>query len=117
MKTLLAENAVNFDQIVQEVLKSPNIDSGKFNIFTTKGSAQVAAIVNLVLPYIFIIAGILLLFYLIAGGFQMMTSPGDEKAVSSAKAKITNALVGFILLFISYWIVQIIQTILGFSVL
>ncbi len=115
MRTLLAQ-AVDFNQITESLLQSPNLQNMN-RLFLPGNAGNVGAIINLVLPYVFIIAGLILLFFLIAGGFQLMTSPGDEKAVASAKAKITNALIGFLLLFVSYWIVQIIQTILGFSVL
>lgn len=116
MKNSLAQ-AINFNDIYQKVVESQNIDSKKLNFFSPGEASQVGNIIDLVLPYVFIIAGLILLFFLIAGGFQLMTSPGDEKAVASAKAKIANALIGFLLLFVSYWIVQIIQTILGFQVL
>jgi hypothetical protein len=78
--------------------------------------SDLGAIISAILPYLFIIAGLLLLFYLIAGGFQMMTSANDEKGLASAKGKITNALVGFLLLFISYWLVQIVEVILGIKI-
>jgi hypothetical protein len=105
---------INFDKLTEafpdlaDMFKAGN---------ATKTNENIALILNEVLKYVFIIAGLLLLFYLIAGGFQLMTSPHEEKSVASARAKITNALIGFLLLFVSYWIVQIIQTILGFSVL
>jgi hypothetical protein len=78
--------------------------------------SNLGAIISAILPYLFVIAGLLLLFYLIAGGFQMMISANDEKGLASAKGKITNALVGFLLLFISYWLVQIIEVILGIKI-
>ena len=70
-------------------------------------------IISALLPYLFAGAGLLLLLYLIFGGIQFMTSGGDPKARESAKGKITGALVGFIIIFASYWIVQIVGIILG----
>lgn len=61
----------------------------------------------------FFIAGLLLLLYLIYGGLAYMLSRGDQKALESAKNIITNALVGFIVVFIAFWIVQIIGLFLG----
>ena len=115
MNTLLAQ-AIDFNKITDDLLKSPNLKDTN-PVFLPGGAGNIAKIIDLILPYVFIIAGLLLLFYLIAGGFQMMTSPGEEKAVAAAKAKITSALIGFLLLFVSYWIVQAIQYILGFKVL
>ena len=63
--------------------------------------------------YVFYAAGIALLVYLVMGGFQLMVSRGDPKAVEGGKGKITNALIGFIIVFISYWIVTLLGKILG----
>ncbi len=73
----------------------------------------IGSIVSEFIKYLFPLAGILLLLYLVFGGFGLMTSGGDPKAVQSAKGKITNALVGFIIVFAAYWIVQILGTVLG----
>lgn len=85
-------------------------------IFQPGPSSNVGGIISTVLPYLYVIAGLLLLFYLIYGGFHMMTAANDEKGLVEAKGKITNALVGFLLLFVSYWIVQIMEYILGIQI-
>ena len=74
---------------------------------------SVGGIINNTLPFIFVIAGFILLLYLVWGGFAWMTSGGDPKAIEGAKSKITNALIGFVILFAAYWIVQILGGILG----
>ncbi len=95
-----------------------NAIPGLKDIFKPQNANRnVAAIINSIFPYLFIIAGLLLLFYLIAGGFQMMIAANDEKGLAEAKGKITNALAGFLLLFISYWLVQIIEVIFGIKIL
>ena len=70
-------------------------------------------IINFVIPYIFTAAGLLLLLYLIYGGYHMIISGGEPKALQEARGKVTNALIGFIIVFISYWLVQIVGKILG----
>jgi hypothetical protein len=74
---------------------------------------NIGDIISGLVKYLFPLAGILLLLYLIFGGFQLMLSRGDPKAAQSAQGKITNALVGFIIVFAAYWIVQILASILG----
>jgi len=76
---------------------------------------NITDIINTLLPFIFYGAGIAVLIYLIIGGLQMMLSQGDPKAMESAKGKITGALVGFVIIFISYWLVLIIGKLLGIS--
>ena len=79
----------------------------------TFAGGNIGDIVSALLPYLFVAAGLLLLLYLIYGGLSLMLSRGDPKAVQSAKGKITGALVGFIIVFASYWLVQIVGKILG----
>ncbi len=75
--------------------------------------ASIGGIVNEFITFFFPIAGLLLLLYLIYGGYKMMVSAGDPKAAQSAKSVITTALIGFIIIFLSYWIVKIIGSALG----
>lgn len=62
---------------------------------------------------LFWIAGSLLLIYLIIGGYKLMTSAGDPKKAAGAKQTITNAFIGMVVVFVAYWIVQILLTVLG----
>lgn len=74
---------------------------------------SLGGVVNVFVPYLFGIAGILLLLYLIWGGFGLMLSRGDPKAVEGAKSKITNAVIGFVIIFVAFWLVQILGQIFG----
>lgn len=65
------------------------------------------------LTLIFFLAGFALLIYLVLGGFQLMTSAGNPDSAAGGKAKITNALIGFVIIFSAYWIVQITGAVLG----
>jgi len=74
---------------------------------------NIGDIVSELLKYLFPLAGLLVLLYLLLGGFQLMTSAGDPKKMQEAKGKLTNALVGFMIIFMAYWLVQIVGKILG----
>lgn len=70
-------------------------------------------IVGTLLQYLFPLAGFLMFLLIIVGGFQWLTSAGDPKKVESAAKRVTAAVVGFILLFASYWLVKILNLILS----
>jgi hypothetical protein len=72
-----------------------------------------ASIIGLILPYVFGAAAIALLIYLVLGGLQVMTSQGEPKAMQSAQAKITNAVIGFVIIIIAFFIVQLIGQLFG----
>jgi hypothetical protein len=80
--------------------------------FPTLGSVFSAA-----LPYVYVFAGLALLVLLIFGGIALMTAAGEAKKTKAAYGRITSALIGFLLIFISYFVVQIVEVILGVTIL
>jgi len=79
----------------------------------------VARLVSLFLNISFILAGLILLFFFIFGGIGMISSAGqsDPQKAEQAKKTVTSALIGFIIVFASYWIVALIGQLLGVQVL
>jgi succinate dehydrogenase/fumarate reductase cytochrome b subunit len=82
---------------------------------TFQSLTGVAALVSIFLKIAFVLAGLILLFYFILGGIGMISSAGknDPKAAEQAKATITSAVIGFIVVFTAYWIVELIGKLLG----
>jgi hypothetical protein len=78
-----------------------------------KVPTDIAGFINVILPYVFGAASMALLVYLILGGFQLMTSRGDPKAAQGAQGKITNAVIGFVIIIFAYFIVQIFGRVFG----
>lgn len=76
-------------------------------------NTTIGGIISGIYPYIFAITGALLLIYLIFGGFQFMVSQGEPKATAAARQHITNALIGFAIIFFAFWAVQLIGIILN----
>lgn len=77
----------------------------------------IGGFVSRVLPNIYVIAGVILFFFLIGGGLMFIVSAGQENPEGAAKGKqtVTAALLGFLIIFASYWIMQIIQRITGYD--
>jgi hypothetical protein len=82
-----------------------------------QGDLTVGDIFSKILPYIYVVAGLALLFMLIFGGIGLMTAAGDPKKVEASQGRITMALVGFLIIFISYFVVQLVELMLGIKVL
>lgn len=72
---------------------------------------------NLVMPFIFVLAGLGMLAMLIAGGFQIMTAVQDPNRAEEGKQRIVAAFVGFFILFAAYWLIQVLEIIFGFKIL
>jgi len=65
-----------------------------------------------------LVAGVLIFFFiLIAGAIQWMTAGGDKAAVEAARGKIMNAVVGIVILFVVFVIVQFIGSFFGVEAL
>ena len=78
-----------------------------------RGLDSPAAIVNQAIPIIFFFAGFILLVMLIIAGYQYITSRGDPKALSQASGRLTFAIVGFLVVFGSYWLLALLNTLAG----
>ena len=80
-------------------------------------NAKVADVINALVPYIYVFAGIVLLFMLISGGIGLMTAAGNPDKIKAGQGRVTAGLIGFLIIFISYFVVQIVELILGISIL
>ena len=58
------------------------------------GYTNIADIINNVVPFVMTLAGILLFFVLMWGGFDYATSQGQPEKLKSANAKITAGVIG-----------------------
>lgn len=76
-------------------------------------ATNIGGIVTKAFPYIIAFAGFGLLLMIIAAGFTLITSAGDAKKTEQGKQRLTYAIVGFLLVFGSVFLVQVISKILG----
>jgi len=74
-------------------------------------------LISAILPNAYIIAGVILFFYLVFGGFILISSAGNPDNTQKGKQTIFNALLGFLIVFGSYWILQIIQVLTGIPII
>jgi hypothetical protein len=66
-------------------------------------------IISRALVFAFPIAGMILFLMIVWGGFEMLAGAAESKAQEAGKQRITAAVIGFLLLFASYWVAQLIQ--------
>jgi hypothetical protein len=74
-------------------------------------------LISSILPNIYIIAALMLLAYLVFGGFLIVTSAGSTEQSGKGKSAITNAVIGLGIIIGSYWLMQVIQVITGIDIL
>ena len=64
-----------------------------------------------------IIGVVFFLFILIIGAIQWISSGGDKNALEAAKSKITNAMVGIVVLFAVFAVLKVVGDFLGITIL
>jgi hypothetical protein len=103
----------------------PEVDAGLLNSFNplTNFSSKASrlstprGIISEVLQFIFPISGIILFFMLIMAGLKMLTGATNSSNMEDAKKIISTAILGFIILFASYWIAQLLEIIFCINIL
>ena len=85
---------------------------GKFDL----SGKTPADVITAILPFVFVIAGLILFVMFIFGGFTIFTSTGNPEKIKQGQGIIVNALIGFLVIFAAYWIIQILETTLGFKI-
>ena len=84
--------------------------------FNTEAGRKPGNIVSrLVRNVVFPASGLLLFLYLVWGGFQVVSgaTTGNDNTINAGKQRVTAAIVGFLLLFASYWLWSLVETAMG----
>ncbi|MEX0617220.1 MAG: dockerin type I domain-containing protein [Candidatus Woykebacteria bacterium] len=91
-----------FNQIIDPL-------QGRFN--------SLGQIASMILPYVFVLGGMISLLFIIWGGFRYMTAQGDPKAIASARGTIVSAVIGLVLLASVFAIMKILEIVFRIKVL
>ena len=83
----------------------------------TGGPAQLGSILGYLIEVLMFFGILLSLLYLIWGGFDWIMSSGDKQKLANSKQKLIYALVGLATIFMAFFIINLISTILGINLL
>lgn len=72
-----------------------------------------AGVLNQLMPFLYGISLVILLFVFIWAGFDLVLSRGDASKIKSAKAKITSGVIGTILLAVAYLVTRLVSQMFG----
>lgn len=88
----------------------------ELNPFVVRGPEGAISffLTNLVI-LIYIVAGIVFIFMILWAGFELIYSSGEKEALANARKRIVYALAGLVLLAISFALMSVIGTFLGWS--
>lgn len=115
MKTnlLLAGGGVSSDGKITNPAISDKLNSMLLNL----PEAFFQDLLSRTVGLLFVFGALAFFFMFIWGAITWILSGGDKAGVESAKGKISNALVGFVLLIGSFAIVKLVETFFGIDIL
>lgn len=109
---LLTQAAPSGIQGIEQKLGEPSGPNGGIGL---KTFSNLANVITEILPYIFAAAGAVLVIYIVMGGISLMLSQGDPKAIAVARGRITNGILGALIVVFAYLIMQLIGGLFGLS--
>lgn len=103
MRNLLTENITN-----------PALGKD-YSIQTGEGFLQ--SFLPAAIGIIYVIGAIIFVFMFLSGAISWMTSGGDKQSVETARGRITSAIIGLVLLIVSFAIIGLIENFFGIKIL
>lgn len=85
--------------------------------FSSLGDITIADIVGGFVVLALIIAALIFFFILVIGGIKWILSGGDKAQTETARAQITSALIGLVIVFAAWAIIQLIEVFFGINLL
>lgn len=81
------------------------------------GINNIVQVIQNAIRFILLIAFVLAFIFLLIGGIRWITAGGDEKAVSGARGMITAALIGLVIVLVSYALIVLVETFFGVKII
>jgi hypothetical protein len=79
------------------------------------GTGIIGTVTKNVISLFFAFGGLAVLIFFVWGAFDWIVSGGDKEKVAGARKKMTNSIIGLVLLALSYFIVGLVGDIVGFN--
>lgn len=89
------------------------LDFSTFRIREADSSSNVGTLADTVVAWVTIIAAAVAFFYLVYAGFLYMTAGGNPDQAKKGQQGIVNALIGLVIVALSYLIVRVVINTLG----
>lgn len=87
------------------------------NLNSLSGSDFLSQFIPKAIGLLFVFGGVAFFFMFLWGAISWILSGGDKTHVESAKARITNALIGFVLMISVFAVVAVIETFFDINIL
>lgn len=79
------------------------------------GAFGISHLLSNIIALFYSIAAVVLIFMLIWGAFEWLTSGGDKEKIASARSRIISAIIGIILFAVAFAVIQVFGRFTGFK--
>ena len=79
------------------------------------GAGAIGKLLTNIIGLFYVVAIIVLIFMILWGSWDWITSEGDKEKIQSAQKKLVNAFIGILLFAVAFAIIQVIGTFTGFQ--
>jgi len=90
-----------------------NIQEKLGGLFKFTQTSQIGGLVSNLVGIMIAFASLMLLFYFVWSGLRWMSAGGDKAAITEARSRLNNALMGFLIVLASWAIYALIRYMLG----
>jgi hypothetical protein len=87
--------------------------TGGFSFLCNLQAASAGTIVGSLVQLLFVVAILAALIYLVYGGFRWLVSSGDKAQVAAAREHLVAAIIGLVIIFLSYFVLNLLLTFFG----
>ena len=99
---------------IGDQLKTYDLDNPE--IGNSPWAGDVFPIFWTIVKNLYVLTGIVLLFFLVAGGVGMIINAGNVEKQKQSSQTLTAAVVGYLIMFAAYWLVRIVEIVFGVEI-
>lgn len=110
---LLAQSPSPIDQIFGKI--TPPSPIAKFAGADPSGALGISKFLSNLIALFYSLAAVVLIFMIIWGAWDWMTSEGDKEKLQAAQRKIINAFIGIVLFAVAFAIITVLGQFTGFK--
>lgn len=103
---------LNAPIVFADVLNA-SVNQGNAGVHAIKADQSIGSIISFAVTFIIVVAFLLALLFVVIGAVQWITSGGDKTKVADARNHIVAAVIGLIIVSLSFVIINIVITALG----
>lgn len=81
------------------------------------GTVTISSIIAALVIFVLIVAALVFFFMLVIGGIRYITSGGDKAGAEAARGQITAALIGLVIVFAAWAIINLINIFFSINIL